>query len=128
MDDLDRILSTEIRLTPSPEFTITVMAAVHRRADAPPPLPFPWRRGALGGGLCLALTLGTLLLAALLPVVSGVAPSGGATGWTAGGAGAAAALLRARFVAWPPTAPALLLLSLAGSYLAIRLSLRPARE
>jgi hypothetical protein len=128
MDDLDRILSSEARLTPSPEFTTTVMAAIHRQAGAPPPLPFPWRRAAFGGGACLALTLGTLLVATLSAAVPGGAASGGGAVWPGGGAGAAATLLRAQFVTWPPTVPALLLLSLAGSYLAIRLSLRPARE
>jgi len=127
MDDLDRILSSEAHLNPSPEFTATVMAAIHRRADAPSPLPFPWRQAALGGGTCVTLTLAALLFATLSPALPGGAASGGGA-WPTRIAGAAAAHLRAQLATWPPSVPALLLCTLAGSYLVIRLSLRPTRE
>jgi hypothetical protein len=44
MDELDRILSSEAQLEPSPELARRVMAEVLREAGAPPPLAFPWRR------------------------------------------------------------------------------------
>ena len=44
MDDLDRILSTERQITPSPGFAHSVMRAVRHEAEAPPAIPFPWRR------------------------------------------------------------------------------------
>ena len=126
MDDLDRILSDERAIVPAPEFTAAVMAAVHRRADAPSPLPVPWRRAALGGGICLTLTLAALALAIKVILHQG-APSG--TGLPLTGIdGMVLARLRDQFASWPPTVPAMLLWTLAGSFLAIRLSLRPARE
>jgi hypothetical protein len=47
-EDLDRILSDEAPLEPSPGFAVAVMVRV--RADAPPPPspPFPWLRLLLG--------------------------------------------------------------------------------
>ena len=42
-DDLDRILS-ETEILPSSGFAASVMAAVRREAEAPPPIPFPWKR------------------------------------------------------------------------------------
>lgn len=48
MDELDRILVSEEPLVPSSRFAERVMDAVHDAAAAPPPLPFPWRRFALG--------------------------------------------------------------------------------
>ena len=44
MDELDRILSTERQITPSPGFAHAVMRAVRDEAEAPPAIPFPWRR------------------------------------------------------------------------------------
>lgn len=44
MDDLDRILSTERSVTPSPGFAPSVMRAVRHEAATPPAIPFPWRR------------------------------------------------------------------------------------
>ncbi len=44
MDELDRILSTERSVTPSPDFAPSVMRAVFYEATAPPAIPFPWRR------------------------------------------------------------------------------------
>ena len=44
MDELDRILSTERSVTPSPDFAHSVMRAVRHEATAPPAIPFPWRR------------------------------------------------------------------------------------
>ncbi len=44
MNDLDRILSTECSVTPSPGFAHSVMRAVRHEAATPPAIPFPWRR------------------------------------------------------------------------------------
>ena len=44
MDELDRILSTERSVTPSPGFAHSVMRAVRHEAATPPAIPFPWRR------------------------------------------------------------------------------------
>jgi hypothetical protein len=48
MDDLDRILSADDSIVPSSGFAARVMAAVHTEAAAPPPIPLPWRRLAVG--------------------------------------------------------------------------------
>jgi len=55
-NDLDRILSTEQEIIPSSGFAASVMDAVRREAEAPPPIPFPWKRALLGlSAACLAL-------------------------------------------------------------------------
>lgn len=64
-DDLDRILSAEEELQPSPGFPHAVMAAVRREASSPP-IPFPWRRALPG----LAAT-GAALVATLLVLAQG---------------------------------------------------------
>ena len=55
-DELDRVLSREAEIIPSSGFARSVMAAVHREAAAPPPIPFPWKR-ALPGLLALAVAI-----------------------------------------------------------------------
>jgi len=47
LDRIDRILSSEPRRTPSPQFTASVMDAV-RIATTAPALTFPWKRFLLG--------------------------------------------------------------------------------
>jgi hypothetical protein len=42
-DELDRVLSREPEIVPSPGFSSSVMAAVRTEAAALPPIPFPWR-------------------------------------------------------------------------------------
>jgi hypothetical protein len=54
-DPLDRILSQDDSLEPSSGFGASVMAAVRRQADEPPPIPFPWIRFAVGLVACVAL-------------------------------------------------------------------------
>jgi hypothetical protein len=62
-DELDRILSqslAEEEIVPSSGFTASVMEAVQREATTPPPIPFPWKRAALGlvaAGLTLVWVL-----------------------------------------------------------------------
>jgi hypothetical protein len=61
MDDIDRMLTSEALVEPSPDFTLRVMAAVQREASAPPPIPFPWRRIAASAA---AMTVASTGLAA----------------------------------------------------------------
>lgn len=64
MDELDRILASEEPLVPSSRFAERVMEAVREAAAAPPPLPFPWRRFALGIAASLAgMASGAVLVA-----------------------------------------------------------------
>lgn len=42
--EIDRILSSEPQIQPSPAFAGRVLDAVRREAAAPPPIPFPWGR------------------------------------------------------------------------------------
>jgi len=60
-DDLDRILGEEHEIIPSIGFVHAVMEAVQRQAEAPPAIPFPWKR-ALPGMAGAALALGWVLL------------------------------------------------------------------
>ena len=80
LERIDRILSSEPRLTPSPRFTASVMDAV-RIASSAPALTFPWKRFLLG-----------VLAAALLGWVASL----GVTGklhWMDGGGGQLALLV-----------------------------------
>jgi hypothetical protein len=47
MDDLDRILSSEEPLEPSPGFATEVMSRLQSEVAAPPEIPFPWGRFVL---------------------------------------------------------------------------------
>jgi hypothetical protein len=53
MDDIQPIHRTEDRIEPTPHFAGRVMAAVRREAMLPLPIPFPWRRVAIGAALGL---------------------------------------------------------------------------
>jgi hypothetical protein len=55
-DELDRLLRAEREIIPSSGFTASVMNAVRVQAEAPPPIPFPWKR-ALPGIFALVLVL-----------------------------------------------------------------------
>ena len=64
-DELDRILSEEQTILPSPEFTASVMTAVCGEASASAPIAFPWRRvlpGLVASGLALAVLLQQVLV------------------------------------------------------------------
>jgi hypothetical protein len=63
-DDLEEILASEPSISPSPAFESSVMRAVRLEFEEPRPLAFPWRRAAVGGGLCLGLTVAACILAA----------------------------------------------------------------
>lgn len=55
-DEVDRVLSSETGIEPSPGFASRVMHAVRREASAPPPIPFPWKRALpalMAGALAL---------------------------------------------------------------------------
>jgi hypothetical protein len=47
-DAMDEILATEEDLVPSSGFVARVMEQVREEAAAPKPIPFPWRRAAVG--------------------------------------------------------------------------------
>jgi len=63
-DDIERLLASDVTLTPSPTFLASVMRAVKRERTALPPLAFPWKRafpgilalatGLIGGGISVA--------------------------------------------------------------------------
>jgi hypothetical protein len=53
-DELDRILSSDDSVEPSPDFMRKVMESVRSAAAEPPPLRFPWFRFAMGLAGCLA--------------------------------------------------------------------------
>ena len=64
MDELDRILSSEPEIDPSPDFARGVLASLRREATAPSPIPVPWARLA-PILVCLLLALGVLVLQAV---------------------------------------------------------------
>lgn len=43
-DEIDRALAGEPEILPSSGFSRSVMDAVRADAEAPPPIPFPWKR------------------------------------------------------------------------------------
>ncbi len=47
-DELDRVLSHDEEIVPSSGLAASVMDLVRSEASAPDPIPFPWRRLALG--------------------------------------------------------------------------------
>ena len=60
-DDLDRILSKEQGIIPSSGFLVSVMNAVRRETETPPPIPFPWKR-ALPALSAVAVALVSVLV------------------------------------------------------------------
>lgn len=72
-DDLDRILSKDQEIIPSPGFVNSVMDSVRREAQTPGPIPFPWKR-ALPGLASVVLSLGLLLIAGGALFTRGIAP------------------------------------------------------
>lgn len=64
MDELDRILSSEPEIDPSPDFAWGVLASLRREATALRPIPVPWARLAPILA-CLLLALGGLVLQAM---------------------------------------------------------------
>jgi hypothetical protein len=60
-DDIDRVLSNEDSIVPSSGFAASVMEAVRREEETPPPIPFPWQR-ALPGLISSVSALITLLV------------------------------------------------------------------
>lgn len=68
-DELDRLLSSEPLITPSPGFTDAVMGEIRREVESPPKIGFPWK--PVVGGL-IATSIGTL--AALSVDLTNAAP------------------------------------------------------
>jgi hypothetical protein len=62
-DEIERILSTEQEMEPSPMFAAKVMGAVRREAATPPPIAFPWKWAVPGlAALVVAIALGVMEL------------------------------------------------------------------
>ena len=111
MDELDRILSTERQITPSPGFAHSVMRAVRHEAEAPPAIPFPWRR------MMPLIGAAAVLVVALLISI----PYGPATGPSPIAESAVMKQLLTTFTALPI---GYLTAALLGSFITVRLSLR----
>jgi hypothetical protein len=112
MDELDRILSTERSISPSPGFSAAVMRAIAREATAPPAIPFPWSRMTP----ILAAAALLLLAAPFLPAW----PAAGAASFTGSPA------MRQLISALAALPLGYLAAALIGSLVAVRLSLRMA--
>jgi hypothetical protein len=72
-DDLKRLMSEE-EIMPSSGFVSSVMTAVHREAEEPRAIPFPWKQALplfLAGGIAMI---------ALIVYASGIASAGTAGG------------------------------------------------
>jgi len=111
MDELDRILSTERSVTPSPGFAHAVMRAVRHEATAPPAIPFPWRR--MMPLIAAAAVLVTVVLFSL-PYWPAAGPS----------SFAGSAAMRHLLAAFATLPIGYLTAALIGSLLTVRLSLR----
>lgn len=60
-EDIDRLLATQERITPSAGFLASVMDAVEQEGRALPPLRFPWSRalpGLLAAGVAIVGVIG----------------------------------------------------------------------
>jgi len=70
-DEINQLLAAHFasdqELAPSSGFALSVMESLHAEADAPPPIPFPWRRAIPGliAGLCCAIGFGIFVLQTL---------------------------------------------------------------
>ena len=70
-DEIDQMLAAHFasdqELAPSSGFALSVMESLHAEADAPPPIPFPWRRAIPGliAGLCCVIGFGIFVLRTL---------------------------------------------------------------
>jgi RNA polymerase sigma factor (sigma-70 family) len=64
-EEIDRALSTDGTILPSSGFASSVMEAVRRDKEMPPPIPFPWKRARPGFIVCPAAV-------AVLPLSGGV--------------------------------------------------------
>ena len=72
-EEIDRVLGGAEDVLPSSGFHASVMAAVHREATAPPPIPFPWKRAwPAFAAAALAGAATSPLLNSLLPVATSI--------------------------------------------------------
>jgi hypothetical protein len=75
-DELDRILSEEGSVSPSPDFTAAVMSKVMREAAAPGGIGFPWQPVVFGiASAVLSIVAGISLESAAAPPASGGLPN-----------------------------------------------------
>lgn len=58
MDEIDRMLSSDALVEPASEFVRSVMAAVQREANVPPPIPFPLRRIGVSAAVMIIASTG----------------------------------------------------------------------
>lgn len=54
-EEIDRIAGAPDSIVPSSGFAASVMEAVKRDAEVPPPIPFPWKRALPGLIICTAV-------------------------------------------------------------------------
>lgn len=73
-DELDHILSQGEEIIPSSGFLDTVMEAVREQADAPQPIPFPWKRAFPALALLAVSFLAVLTMFLVLYARAGNAP------------------------------------------------------
>jgi len=74
-DNLDRILSADQDVVPSPAFVGNVMASVRREASTPAPIAFPWWRVVPGFAISV-LALTALFIVAVIQIRAGSAVAG----------------------------------------------------
>jgi len=75
-DELDRLLSEEGSISPSPDFTNAVMSAVRREAATPRSIGFPWKPVVFGvASAALSIVAGVGLGGAAQSAVLAVQPS-----------------------------------------------------
>lgn len=112
-DEIERLLTAEELIEPSPSFAAAVMAAVREEAAAPAPIAFPWRRALPG------LLLATAGLVAMIVLLAGAFLSAPAAPEVAGSW---------RAPAWLPAGHLWTVLALAGSLLLAWLVTRLAQS
>ena len=61
-DDIDLVLSSEDTIVPSSGFAASVMDTLRREVEAPPPIPFPWKRALPGLVSCVGALVTLLVL------------------------------------------------------------------
>jgi len=81
-DDIERLLTSEELIEPSPGFAASVMSAVRREAAEVAPIAFPWRR-VLPGLVLVAAGLVTGFALLIGAFVGTPASEPSATTWTA---------------------------------------------
>jgi hypothetical protein len=79
-EEMDRVLAGDDGIVPSSGFASSVMKALRRDAEAPPPIPFPWKRALPGLIVCLAAAVVLLFTGSAVDVQMDAG-----TGWVLAG-------------------------------------------